>query len=326
MSLYENTVCPVCGKAFEEGDDIVVCPECGTPHHRECYGLAGHCVNEGLHQSGYSFYEDHKPVVNPPEENQYYTPGENQNGFFGSAPKDGEEKSGPFFFSDDTPIVDRIYERDNQTIDGERVADYAAAIRTNAPRFINKFKELEYHHKKVSWNWGAFLFGSLYYFFRKIHKQGVLFFCIACVITAVRDFLIIKLAPKYLAAVSEIANLYVQNKMDDAMARMQEVAKLSDTRTAELILVIFFAVLLVVRIIEALFADVIYKSTVSSMIKSVKSQFENGELVQPSLFAEQSAELSGEQLKQLYLARKGGVSFLAPMTALLLYYILLTYI
>ena len=31
MSLYENQKCPVCGVAFKSGDDIVTCPECGTP-------------------------------------------------------------------------------------------------------------------------------------------------------------------------------------------------------------------------------------------------------------------------------------------------------
>ena len=35
--------CPVCKKQFEKGDDIVVCPECGAPHHRECYEQNGKC-------------------------------------------------------------------------------------------------------------------------------------------------------------------------------------------------------------------------------------------------------------------------------------------
>lgn len=41
MSLYENQKCPVCGVAFKSGDDIVTCPECGTPHHRQCYEKSG---------------------------------------------------------------------------------------------------------------------------------------------------------------------------------------------------------------------------------------------------------------------------------------------
>ncbi len=37
MSRFEGYICPVCMKKFTETDDIAVCPECGTPHHRECY-------------------------------------------------------------------------------------------------------------------------------------------------------------------------------------------------------------------------------------------------------------------------------------------------
>lgn len=58
MSIYNNCVCPVCKKQFEDGDDIVVCPECGTPHHRECYNSIHHCANADLHSEGYDFYKE----------------------------------------------------------------------------------------------------------------------------------------------------------------------------------------------------------------------------------------------------------------------------
>ena len=58
---YRGQHCPICGKEFCDGDDIVVCPECGTPYHRECYKTAGHCVNEE-HQ-GESF--EWKPETAP---------------------------------------------------------------------------------------------------------------------------------------------------------------------------------------------------------------------------------------------------------------------
>ena len=51
MALYENNSCPVCGKQFQPGDDIVTCPECGTPHHRACYRELGHCAHQALHLS-----------------------------------------------------------------------------------------------------------------------------------------------------------------------------------------------------------------------------------------------------------------------------------
>ena len=44
----------VCGKVFTDDDDVVVCVECGTPYHRECYKQSG-CINEELHKSGKSW-------------------------------------------------------------------------------------------------------------------------------------------------------------------------------------------------------------------------------------------------------------------------------
>lgn len=44
MTDYTGLKCPVCGKAFTAKDDIVVCPDCGAPYHRECYAQAGKCV------------------------------------------------------------------------------------------------------------------------------------------------------------------------------------------------------------------------------------------------------------------------------------------
>lgn len=43
MFFYEGYICPVCKQKFKENDDIVACPECGAPHHRECWKQEGHC-------------------------------------------------------------------------------------------------------------------------------------------------------------------------------------------------------------------------------------------------------------------------------------------
>jgi DNA-directed RNA polymerase subunit RPC12/RpoP len=49
MTDYTGINCPVCGKAFTTNDDIVVCPKCGAPYHRECYAEVGKCVFEEKH-------------------------------------------------------------------------------------------------------------------------------------------------------------------------------------------------------------------------------------------------------------------------------------
>lgn len=66
---YENTVCDGCKKRFEENDDVVVCPVCGTPQHRECYEKNGECVNAALHESGFMWHgEVSSPHVHQKEE------------------------------------------------------------------------------------------------------------------------------------------------------------------------------------------------------------------------------------------------------------------
>lgn len=55
MFRYYNDDCPVCRHRFTENDDIVVCPVCGTPHHRDCYVSNGGCANDSLHDGGFSF-------------------------------------------------------------------------------------------------------------------------------------------------------------------------------------------------------------------------------------------------------------------------------
>ena len=69
MALYENNSCPVCGKQFQPGDDIVTCPECGTPHHRACYRELGHCAHQALHGDGYAF-----TPADPPAEQKSSAP------------------------------------------------------------------------------------------------------------------------------------------------------------------------------------------------------------------------------------------------------------
>jgi len=53
MFFYEGYVCPVCDVKFSESDDVVSCPNCGAPHHRECWSNTGHChfaANHGTSQ------------------------------------------------------------------------------------------------------------------------------------------------------------------------------------------------------------------------------------------------------------------------------------
>ncbi len=53
--IYKGHICDGCGRKFTEDDDIVVCPECATPQHRECYNKNHACVNADKHSEDFTW-------------------------------------------------------------------------------------------------------------------------------------------------------------------------------------------------------------------------------------------------------------------------------
>lgn len=321
MSFYENVDCPVCKRSFEAGDDIVTCPECGTPHHRECYDLIGRCVNAGLHKANYDFYaENIKPAIDVKKDQGsvqvYYSPaGATDNQSKETADNSNQQSAQNYY---NIPVVDISFEEDADTIDGESVADFAAVIRTNAIGFIKKFKRLDKSKKSISWNWGAFFFGSLYMFFRKMYKEGLAFFSLFLTAVYGCSALLYKYASSFIEGMNDIVAIVSSGTKTVTEEQMNALMSTKDYATATKITYIFFAVILLLRIIEALFADRMYKNTVTAIIKRVKQQLEQGaSFMQTSMFGEDQPNLSQVQMKRLYLSRRGGVSFFAPLIALM---------
>ena len=319
MPLYEHAVCPVCQNELAAGEDIVYCPECGTPHHRACWQTVGHCANQARHGEGYDYYTDYQaqyadPIPQPREAETavggFYMPqGDSQN-----ASRHNAEGAPVAFPVAPVPVDEsRAYENDKQTIGGESVADCAAVIRTNVARFINLFKRFE-GGKKTSWNWGAFFFGPYYLLFRKIYMQGVLFLCIMEGSSFLGSMALARFAPQFTKALSDMSAAFAKGSVSqEAMARLQAV---SDFSTASRIFGIMTLVALVIRIIIALYADYFYEKAVLSVVKGVKQQLDEGySLVQNPLFGAPSEELNNEQMKRLYLSRRGGTSIFIPLIA-----------
>ena len=71
MSRFENKLCPACRSRFNEKADVVVCPVCGTPHHRICYLTNNKCALQDIHESGWTWdgmLPDEEPEQVKPEE------------------------------------------------------------------------------------------------------------------------------------------------------------------------------------------------------------------------------------------------------------------
>ena len=183
---YTGVPCPVCNNAFISTDDVVVCPECGTPHHRHCWHEVGHCINQDKHADNFvytlpvsshtttcancgaeinasaSFCENcGAPVVagtnvvlqqQPPIQNTTVQMPGNSVFFFGT------NEASP----------------QSQVIDDIPIADWATYIGPNAGYYIFHFQRMDASGRKTGATISAMLFAPLYFFYRKMWKIGLI--------------------------------------------------------------------------------------------------------------------------------------------------------
>lgn len=327
MLKYLNTECPVCKRMFEEGDDIVTCPDCGTPHHRECYNLIGRCVNSGLHGAGYEFGEG---ISKKSEENndkkigEYYSPDN------ATAPKndadstESQPKSTIFgAFSADMPedVIKKTYSASNDVIDGIPAMDLAFFVKSNVARFLPKFKKMSDGGKKISWNWSAFFFGGLYYMFRKMYAQGMALIGLFVAVVIGSDAMIYKFAPEYAQSILDLAQSYSQGGQIDPSALMN----VADYNNAAKIVSIAIAVIFVLRVLEAMLFDNAYKAFAIKTINEIDARIQdNSMMFQSTMMNDEN--LSQENMRKMYLARRGGTSVFSAMTGALIAYMIISFI
>lgn len=335
MPSYENKKCPVCDKIFADSDDIVTCPHCGTPHHRECYNSLGQCVNKDKHGTGFAYQAyDEKPKQEDTdnkktEKSNYFHQPSAENDGKAKCTKCGEEieKDAVFCnkcgarqpspeFQPHKPIVnfsfapkeETAYRDSKDEIDGVSLSDVGDAVRTNREKFIPKFLS----GKKCSWNWSAFFFGPFYLLFRKMYKEGAIFLAIRLIIALVTQ------------------GIYAKEFAEFSKFAMANMEKFTANPTEELInqfyglyeaILPMLAIILIgnviIHISIALFADRMYRSKAISIVKNVNKKLDEGGMFGQTMMMENDSQprLSQEDMKRLYLGKMGGTSIFAPFMA-----------
>lgn len=298
MPFYEDEKCPVCNRKFSGDDDIVTCPVCGTPHHRECYNSLGGCVNTEKHSADfeYQFSTDQSEKA----KEKYYTPKD-------SAEENKSEQENIINFT----VRKSEYENSKEEIDGKPVSDVAAVVGINEKRFIPKFIE----NKKASWNWAAFFFGPYYLLFRKMYKQGALFIAVNLIVNLVVQGVFAKPYSAYLTFVNSNAEAFANamkagkipgELMNEFMPLAQNVLPM---------MLIISCTSLVIAVVCALFADRFYKKRVIEILSKVDSKLnEGGQFSQASLL-EADTNIPQETLRKIYLGKMGGITLFAPVLA-----------
>lgn len=289
MSTNETKkTCVFCHAYLFEEDDVVCCPECGAPHHRECYDSLGHCALEKDHGTDNQYdklkareQEEAKNkkqaessyTKNNPYANDGYTPGDE---FFANFPPHMDFFGG---VPADTIIDDEITAKEARNF-----------VMSNTQRYIPKFVKLS-KKKKTSWNFMAFFFPTEWLFSRKMNKKG--FFVGALMLMA--NLLVIPLT------------IYINNNGPAEATSIQELASYLSKALPDIhygILIAFFvgaALNIIVRVLFGIFGDYIYKKHVIKTVNEIKEKSDN---------------IPAD------LRRKGGVNFIAFLIA----YMVLNYV
>lgn len=289
MSLDKKGLsCVFCKAYLFEDDDVVHCPVCGAPHHRECYNKINHCALESLHGTEDEY--DAEKIIRPDSEGNSAPQTQESNDVtcqvcgnrydraLGKCPKcsapDFSKMSGGFVQFDLLGGVPADYK-----LDGDVTAEEARKfVVSNTHRYIPKFATLN-NKNRISWNWMAFLFPSSWMFSRKMYKAGI----VTGFLTIIATFFNYPLTKAlYSMGIPETSNY--------AELIMWMTEKIPEIGTAVLAISLVATLLnLGIRVISALFGDYIYKGYVISSIKDIKQ--------------------SGEDKDYAY-RKKGGVNFI----------------
>ena len=181
MLDYTNVECPVCKKPFTEKDDIVVCPECGTPHHRECYFSLSHCVNEEKHAEGYVFEMPRIKQIEKQILNGDVFKNENNNEAEPEIKVYNQDENGgemPPVIS--TPILGGMGQLGIDVGENPKIADIPidevtafVGVDQSSSRLIFKLAIID-KLKTVRLNFITLFFPYLWFFYRKMYKVGAL--------------------------------------------------------------------------------------------------------------------------------------------------------
>lgn len=264
MSLnLENQKCVVCGAYLFPEDEVVYCPTCGAPHHKDCYKSLGKCGMEQFHGTDNQYK---KPEVtetteeNKPEnkdiclrcgkktvENSKFCP------YCGAPNLNADFKSIPF--GNFTVIDGKAPIEKDVTAE-----DVAKVVMLNPLRYIEKFKKLK-NGRNISFNWAAFLVPHGWFAFRKMYKASFM-------ITAFKVIANILQIPLFF----QLSDALGSNSLNPS-----EILKyLTENPTESFLLpgiLLFVSGLLtiIIHVASALFADKTYKAHVVERVRKIKA-------------------------------------------------------
>ena len=275
MSLnISEEKCSVCQADLFEDDDIVYCPECGAPHHRDCYNSVGHCGLEQYHGTEKQYKRPQnetaqqavreQPEVKDDIETVCQMCGKGFDRDSAQCPNCGApniSKLGGRFIEID--LLGGV-PADMDLGDGVTANEAKMFVATNTQRYIPKFADFKLG-KKASWNWAAFLFPCAWFASRKMYSKGIL--------TGVLQIAFTMFVLPLNQAISFLDFSGAKNYAQIFEIIMQNLDKVGTVAIVAALVSSIFA--LILRIVCAIFADYSYRNRVIAAVTEIKKSIED---------------------------------------------------
>lgn len=286
---YTSEICPVCGEPFNENDDVVVCPDCGAPHHRECWKKIGFCAYRDRHSDGFAW----QPSV---KENKI-----DEADAFSSQKDEGNLPEQPIFIKTasetdfENMLLQGVAADKNDEFDGINVTDAALYLQTGSKRYINKFMRAKKSKVKITWNWAAFFLAPAWFFYRKLYKAGLIFLSVFVAISLFTGDISQNIYDNYNDISSQIYKAYSSENSDEAVSALTQDEEFMQKyeNMSKNVGILIAVTLLLPNTAAALCANYLLKKKMKSEIETIKEN-----------------EADSHSVK-LELIRRGGVSPLA---------------
>lgn len=251
MHQYIGVECPVCKNSFQKGEDIVVCPECGAPHHRACYNEIHQCAFDSLHAGGFEWKSPKQPEPEPEESAQ-------------AQPEPHREETQQDWRTPQAwsqAASSRVHPYGGfppgEELGGLSVRDIAHYLGTSTGYYIRSFQMLLKVKKPISWNWAALIFDYHFFFYRKMYKIGALFLAVMLLSNAATMYHLIQNAPALAQA--------LHSGMDEYVAVINAISQSAGSFR------LFNVIQSILRVAGAIFANMLYFRQTTSDIHSIRT-------------------------------------------------------
>lgn len=273
MYNFTGCECAICHQHFKTDSDIVVCPDCGTPYHRDCYQMLGHCKHQAEHNETFAWQPP--KMAETPTLIQCSRCGAQNNKadayckhcglsleFDAQAPNVASsfERKPDGTVQTKTHMPDDIFNavkeseqaylnslNKNETFAGVPLAEWLAYLGKRKTSYLATFKLMQLRKRKYSFSFSAMLFGPLYFFYRKAWSWALIFTLIAAVLNI----------PAFLTVLVYSESAYAPALSQDVLFTISQIASILSW---------------VVMMLRGLYGTYLYQISAANSIKKITAR------------------------------------------------------